>query len=133
VGFYIVKYIAQAKQEGLSQIQFRFLTEWFCKNDPKGLVPQHASQVSSCWPYAHENFEDDIFIECSEDWEEILQRKSKPNMTRFKAMSMDEQVETIGKLVQEALRVREEIKATKTIEVQRRVLLLLEGVQRVID
>jgi hypothetical protein len=29
------------------------------------------------------------------------------NMTRFKAMIMDEQVETIEKLSQEALRVRE--------------------------
>jgi hypothetical protein len=47
-GFYIVKDTAQAKQEGLSQLEFRFLTIRFQKNDPKGLVPQHASQVSSC-------------------------------------------------------------------------------------
>jgi hypothetical protein len=33
-----------------------------------------------------------------------------PNMTRFKAMSMDEQVETIEQSAQEALRVREAIR-----------------------
>jgi hypothetical protein len=32
---------------------------------------------------------------------------SNPSKTRFKAMTMDEQVETIEKLTQEALRVRE--------------------------
>jgi hypothetical protein len=47
VGFYLVKDTAQAKQEGLSQLKFRFSTDQFCKNNPKGLVLQHASQVSS--------------------------------------------------------------------------------------
>jgi hypothetical protein len=56
-----------------------------------------------------------------------------PNMTRFKAMSMDEHVETIENLAQEALRAREEIRATKTTKAQRRGLLLLEGAHRIID
>jgi hypothetical protein len=47
VRFYLVKDISQAKQEGLSQLEFRFPTCRFHKHDPKGLVPQHASQVSS--------------------------------------------------------------------------------------
>jgi hypothetical protein len=133
VGFYIVKDMTQAKQEGLSQLEYRFPTGQFRKHDPKGLVLQHASQVSSCWPYAHDKFEDEIFTECAQDWEEVLQRKANLNMTRFKAMSMDEQVETIEQSAQEALRVREEIRATETTEAQRRGLLLLEGAQRVID
>jgi hypothetical protein len=58
---------------------------------------------------------------------------ANPNMTRFKAMSMDEQVETIEQSAQEALRAREEIRATETTEAQRRGLLLLEGAQRIID
>jgi hypothetical protein len=33
-------------------------------------------------------------------------------MTKFKAMTMDEQVETIEQTIQEALRVREENQAT---------------------
>jgi hypothetical protein len=90
VGFYLVKDTAQAKQEGLSQLEFRFLTGRFCKHDPKGLVLQHASQVSSCWSYAHDKFEDEIFTECAQDWDEVVQRMANPNMTRFKAMSMDE-------------------------------------------
>jgi hypothetical protein len=43
----------------------------------------------------HDTFEDEIFTECTQDWEEVLQRKYNLNMTRFKDMSMDEQVETI--------------------------------------
>jgi hypothetical protein len=42
-------------------------------------------------------------------------------------MRMDEQVETIEQSSQEALRAREEIRATETIEAQRRGFLLLEG------
>jgi hypothetical protein len=57
---------------------------------------------------------------------------ANPNMTRFKAMSMDEKVETIEKSSQEALRVQEEIIVEETTEAQRRGFLLLEGVQRII-
>jgi hypothetical protein len=61
--------------------------------------------------------------------EEVVQRMANLNMTRFKAMSMDEQVETIEKSAQEALRVREEIRAAETTEAQRRGFLLLEGAE----
>jgi len=63
VGFYLVKDTDQAKQEGLSQLEFRFPTGWFYKHDPKGLVLQHASQVSSCWSHAHDKFEYEVFTE----------------------------------------------------------------------
>jgi hypothetical protein len=56
IGFYLVKDTAQDKLERLSQLEFRFLIGRFRKHDPKGLVLQHASQVSSCWSYAHDNF-----------------------------------------------------------------------------
>jgi hypothetical protein len=101
-------------------------------------------QVSSCWSYAHDKFEDEIFTENAQDWDEVVQRMANPNMTRFKAMSMDEQVETIEKSAQEALRAREEIRVVETTEAQRRGLfltpeahtrgfLLMEEAQRVID
>jgi hypothetical protein len=54
-------------------------------------------------------------------------------MTRFKAMIMDEQVETKEQMAQEDLRVREENNATKATKAQRRGMLLLEGAQRVIQ
>jgi hypothetical protein len=63
VGFYMVKDTAQAKQKGLSQLEFRFQTSQFHKHDPKGLDLKHASQVSSCRPYAHDKFEDKVFTE----------------------------------------------------------------------
>jgi hypothetical protein len=97
VGSYLVKDTTQAKQEGLSQLEFRFQTGQFHKHDPKGLVLKHASQVLSYWPYAHEKFEDEIFTENSQDWDEVVVRMADPKMTRFIAMSLDEQMTTIEK------------------------------------
>jgi hypothetical protein len=73
----------------------------------------------------HGKFEDEIFAECTQVWEEVVQRMANLNMTRLEAMIMDEQVDTIENSSQEALRVREEIRAAKTIEAQRRGFLLL--------
>jgi hypothetical protein len=69
IGFYQVKDTTQAKQEGLSQLEFQFQTRRFRKHDPKGLVSKHASQVSSCWPYAHNRFDDEIFNENAQHWD----------------------------------------------------------------
>jgi hypothetical protein len=52
---------------------------------------KHASQVLSYWPYAHDKFEYEVFIENTQDWDEVLARMVDPNMTRFKSMSLDEQ------------------------------------------
>jgi hypothetical protein len=86
----LVKGIAQARQEGLSQLDFRFPTGLFRKHDPKGLVLEHASQVSSYWPYAHDNFEEEVFTENAQDWDDVVQRMVEPKMTKFKAMSIVE-------------------------------------------
>jgi hypothetical protein len=40
--------------------------------------------------HAHDKFEDEVFTKNSQDWDEVVQRMANPNMTRFKAMSMDE-------------------------------------------
>jgi hypothetical protein len=61
---------------------------------------KHASQVSSCWPYAHDRFEDEIFTENSQDWDEVMARMDDPKMTRFKAMSLDEQETTLEQSIQ---------------------------------
>jgi hypothetical protein len=86
--------------------------------------------VSSCWPYAHDSFEDEIFTEGTQDWEEVLHRRANPNMTKFKAMTMDEKVETIEQTNQESLRVREENRAVEATEARRRGILLLEEAER---
>jgi hypothetical protein len=70
-------------------------------------MAQHANQVVSYWPYAHDNFEHEIFTENAQDWEEVLHRKSNPKMIRFKAMSMDEQVQIIEKTVEATTQVQE--------------------------
>jgi hypothetical protein len=46
-------------------------------------------------------------------------------ITRFKDMRMDKQVDTIENSSQEALRVREEIRATETTKEQRPGLIML--------
>ena len=38
IGFYLVKDTAQAKQQGLSQLEYRFPTCQFRKHEPRGLV-----------------------------------------------------------------------------------------------
>jgi len=87
VGFYMVKDTAQAKQEGLIQLEFRFPTSHFRKHDPNGLVLNHASQVFSYWPYSHDIFEDKILTKNAQDWNEVVARMADPKTTKFKAMS----------------------------------------------
>jgi hypothetical protein len=70
--------------------------------------------VSSCWSYAHDKFEDEVFTENAQDWDEVVARMVDPKMTRFRAMSLDEQVTTIEKSAQEALRAREEIRVDRS-------------------
>jgi hypothetical protein len=91
----LVKDTAQSKQEGLSQLEFTFLTGQFRKHDPKGLVLKHASQVLSYWSYTHDKFEDEVFTKNSQDWDEVVQRMVDLKMTTFRAMSLYEQATTI--------------------------------------
>jgi hypothetical protein len=53
--------------------------------------------VSSCWTYAHDKFEDEVFTENTQDWGEVVARMVDPKMTRFKSMSLDEKEMTIDK------------------------------------
>jgi hypothetical protein len=56
-------------------------------------------------------------MENSQDWEEVVARMANPKNTRFRAMILDEQVTTIEKLAQKALRARGEIRVEEAIEV----------------
>jgi hypothetical protein len=51
-------------------------------------------------------------------------------MTKFKAMTMDEQVETIEHTTQEAIRIREENRAAEATKAWKRGTLLLEEAER---
>ena len=79
----------------------------FHKNYPEGLVLHHVTQVSSFFPYSHDSFEDDIFTEGAQYWEEVLHRRDNPSMKFFKAMTMDEKFETIEHKTQESIGIRE--------------------------
>jgi hypothetical protein len=74
--------------------------------------------------YSHYKFEDEVFTENSQDWDEVVQRMVDPKMNKFKAMSMDEQATKIEQPDQEALRAREEIRATEATKVQNKGLSL---------
>jgi hypothetical protein len=78
---------------------------------------KHASQVLSYWPYAHNKFEDEVFMKNSQDWDEFIVRMVNPKMNRFKAMSLDEQETILEKSAQGALRAKEEMVATKATEI----------------
>jgi hypothetical protein len=70
--------------------------------------------VSSCWSYAHEKFEDEVFTENSQDWNEVIASMVDPKITRFRSMSLDEHATTIEKSAQESLKAIEEIRAEDT-------------------
>jgi hypothetical protein len=107
-----------------------FYTGRYMKHDPKGIVIQHVGHVISHWPYAHDTFEDEIFTENTLDWEEVLQRNEDPDLTHFKAMSGNEQLEwlehIIGFVVQE--QNEDAGRETRRIEAQR----LLEELERML-
>jgi hypothetical protein len=63
--------------------------------------------VLSCWPYTHDKFEDEVFTENSQDWDEFIARMADPKVTRFKSMSLDEQAIILEQLAQGALRAKE--------------------------
>jgi hypothetical protein len=111
---------------------------------------KNASQVSSCWPYTHDKFEDEFFTENSQDWDKVMARMAEPKMTRFRAMSLDGHEKTIDKSTQEAIRSNEEMivaKATKVPlvalvqdrgfpmmqDTRERGFLMIEQAQLVID
>jgi hypothetical protein len=110
----MVKDTAHAKKLGLGQLEFRFQNGQFCKHDPKGLVLQHASQVSSCWPYSHDRFKDEIFTENTQDWNEVVSRRANPRMTKSKSMSLEEQMMSLEQTSQEILRAQEGTAASES-------------------
>jgi hypothetical protein len=72
---------------------------------------KNASQVSSYCPYAHDRFEDEIFIENAQDWDEVVARMADPKITKFKAMSWKEQETSLderAKRVEDILKTKEE-------------------------
>jgi hypothetical protein len=76
--------------------------------------------VSSYWPYAHDKFEDEAFMENDLDWDEVVASMADPKMTKFKAIILDEQMMILEQSSQEALRAREEMIAA---EVAKNLLL----------
>jgi len=101
IGLCMVKYITHDKQIGLGQLEFQFQTGRFRKHNPKGLVLQHASQVSSYWPYAHDQFEDEVCTENAQDWNVVASKRVDPRGTKFRAMSHEEQATFLEQEVQE--------------------------------
>jgi hypothetical protein len=73
----------------------------------KGLVLKHASQVSSCSPYPHDQLEEEIFTENVQDWDEVVARMVDPKATRFKAMSWEEKTMAWEQSAQNLLRAKE--------------------------
>jgi hypothetical protein len=92
-------------------------------------VEQHIGQVVFHLLYAHDTFEDNIFIKNSMDWEDFLQRKDKPYLTRFKSMSSNEQLESLEQIVEASVHAQNENieQAERRVEEKR----LLKEAQRI--
>jgi len=72
VGYHFIKYTTQVRKESQSQVEYRFFIGIYRKHDPKNLVAQYVGHIISRWLYAHDIFEDEMFIENDLDWEEVL-------------------------------------------------------------
>jgi len=66
--------------------------------------------VSYSWPYRHERWEEEAFIENAQIWDESLERRSNPHTTIFKTLSLYEQM----------LQINHGIASNKAVEEERR-------------
>jgi hypothetical protein len=132
IGYYIVKDTTHAKKEGLRHLEYRFPTCRFRKHGPKYLVPQHAGKVVSYWPYTHDSYEDELFTENAQDWEEVIKKKKNPKITNFKAMSVQEQFEIVEHREKATIRARGEVREVEATESAKRGIMLLDEVERVV-
>lgn len=60
---------------------------------------------------SQDKFDDKTFTKNSHDWDEVIERKSQPNLIIFKTLSMDEEVELINqttKVVVQGVTVKRE-------------------------
>jgi hypothetical protein len=73
------------------------MTIIFRKLDPKGLVLKHCEHVSISWPYAHEKWLKDIFIENVQDQKEIEKIKAHPNVIYFAFLTLEYTINIMNK------------------------------------
>jgi hypothetical protein len=57
-----------------------------------------------------------IFTENAQDWNEVVSRRVDPQMTKFKAMSLEEQVTYLEQIAQEILRAQEGTASSESSE-----------------
>jgi len=57
-----------------------------------------------------------IFTENAQDWNEVVSRRVDPQMTKFKAMSLEEQATYLEKIAQEILRAQEGTASSESSE-----------------
>jgi hypothetical protein len=88
--YFFGKDTPQARKEVLSHFEYSFVLGRFIIHDPKGLVPKHAKNFIYHWPYAHEKWEEEAFMEDAQNWAQFLERKSTPSLTIFKATYLDQ-------------------------------------------
>jgi hypothetical protein len=72
-------------------------------------------------------------MENAQYWDEIVARMVDPRMTKFKAMSLDEQATTLEQSTQGTLRAREEMIATETTKILQAVPIQGRGFPMALD
>jgi hypothetical protein len=48
------------------------------------------------WPYTHEKWEDELFIENAQDWKEVEKRRANPNITIFSSLPIEEKIKMVN-------------------------------------
>jgi hypothetical protein len=63
---------------------------YFRRHDPKGIVAKHCELFVASWSYSHKKWEDGVFLQDANDWEEVLERRRNLQLTIFKTLSSNE-------------------------------------------
>jgi hypothetical protein len=96
-------------------LEHHFSLGKFRRHEQKGLVVKHFDLVSIAWPYSHKKWEDELFLQDYDNWEEVLERKKNPHLTIFRVISIDEQLVEIQMGV-DAKRDRKEYQESQSLE-----------------
>jgi hypothetical protein len=96
IGYYVFNDTNHAKKEGQVHLEYKFMVGRYRNHDPKGLAPKHVEKVVFTWPYAHENWEEEMFTENSQDRKEVESRREKPNITMFFSLPIEEKIKMVN-------------------------------------
>jgi len=80
----------------------------FRKHEPFELVAKHCELISLSWPFAYEQWKNEIPSENARDWEDVQTILKSPYFATFYSMTLDDQMEEINKKLADMEREKKE-------------------------